>query len=221
MKKWKCTVCGYIHEGNEPPEKCPVCGADKSKFVELIEEEAPAAEPEAATETIDAEFTSDSSSRTLNPAEGPKTAARQAFDTVKSLMIRHHAHPILVHIPNGVVPVSFLLALLAVMLKSDRISSAVEFNLLFVMLSMPLVLFSGYLDWKEKFGGAFTSVFITKMVCGGLITLGSAVLYFWMLKNHAVLITPGKWMPFMLTDLVLLGAAGVAGFFGGKLVFKD
>ena len=23
--KWKCSVCGYIHEGTEPPKKCPSC----------------------------------------------------------------------------------------------------------------------------------------------------------------------------------------------------
>ena len=38
MKKWRCTVCGYIHNGEEPPEKCPVCGADKSLFEEIIAE---------------------------------------------------------------------------------------------------------------------------------------------------------------------------------------
>lgn len=37
-KKFKCTVCGYIHEGNEAPEKCPLCKAPKSKFVEIKEE---------------------------------------------------------------------------------------------------------------------------------------------------------------------------------------
>ncbi|MGL6186562.1 MAG: rubredoxin-like domain-containing protein, partial [Clostridium chrysemydis] len=26
MKKFVCTVCGYIHEGETAPEKCPVCG---------------------------------------------------------------------------------------------------------------------------------------------------------------------------------------------------
>lgn len=30
--QWKCTVCGYIHEGPEPPEECPICGAPKSAF---------------------------------------------------------------------------------------------------------------------------------------------------------------------------------------------
>ncbi len=24
-KKWICTVCGYVHEGDTPPEKCPQC----------------------------------------------------------------------------------------------------------------------------------------------------------------------------------------------------
>ena len=32
-KKWKCTVCGYIHEGVFPPEVCPVCGAHKYQFI--------------------------------------------------------------------------------------------------------------------------------------------------------------------------------------------
>jgi len=34
MKKFVCSICGYVFEGAEPPAKCPQCGADKSKFVE-------------------------------------------------------------------------------------------------------------------------------------------------------------------------------------------
>ncbi len=37
---FKCTVCGYIHEGDSAPGKCPKCGAPKEKFVALSEEEA-------------------------------------------------------------------------------------------------------------------------------------------------------------------------------------
>jgi hypothetical protein len=33
MTKFVCTVCGYVHEGNTPPEKCPICGAFADKFV--------------------------------------------------------------------------------------------------------------------------------------------------------------------------------------------
>ena len=34
MKKWVCQVCGYVHEGDTPPEKCPQCKAPSSKFTE-------------------------------------------------------------------------------------------------------------------------------------------------------------------------------------------
>ena len=34
MKKFVCTVCGYIHEGEAAPEKCPVCGVGSEKFIE-------------------------------------------------------------------------------------------------------------------------------------------------------------------------------------------
>lgn len=37
MKKYVCTVCGYIHEGNEPPDECPICKAPASKFKEVTE----------------------------------------------------------------------------------------------------------------------------------------------------------------------------------------
>ncbi|HOJ76918.1 MAG TPA: flavin reductase [Bacillota bacterium] len=41
MKKWRCTICGYIHVGDEPIDVCPVCGAGPEFFEEVVE---PAAE---------------------------------------------------------------------------------------------------------------------------------------------------------------------------------
>jgi len=37
--KWRCQVCDYIHEGDSPPEFCPVCGVDAGNFVIVEEEE--------------------------------------------------------------------------------------------------------------------------------------------------------------------------------------
>lgn len=37
MKKWVCPVCGYVHEGDTPPEFCPQCKVPGSKFTELKE----------------------------------------------------------------------------------------------------------------------------------------------------------------------------------------
>ena len=37
MAKWVCKVCGYIHGGDTPPERCPQCGVPADKF-EKVEE---------------------------------------------------------------------------------------------------------------------------------------------------------------------------------------
>ena len=44
MAKFVCSVCGYVHEGDSAPEKCPVCKAPAAKFVEQKEEMTWAAE---------------------------------------------------------------------------------------------------------------------------------------------------------------------------------
>mgnify|MGYP000733125204 CR=1 FL=1 len=44
MKKFVCMVCGYVHEGEAAPEKCPVCNAPADKFKEQDAEMAWAAE---------------------------------------------------------------------------------------------------------------------------------------------------------------------------------
>ncbi len=40
MAKWVCKVCGYVHEGDTPPEKCPQCGVPAEKFEKVEENKA-------------------------------------------------------------------------------------------------------------------------------------------------------------------------------------
>ena len=44
MKKFVCTVCGYVHEGDAAPEFCPVCKVPAEKFTEQSAEKVWAAE---------------------------------------------------------------------------------------------------------------------------------------------------------------------------------
>ncbi len=44
MKKWVCPVCGYVHEGDTPPEACPICKAPGAKFTVMEGEMTWAAE---------------------------------------------------------------------------------------------------------------------------------------------------------------------------------
>ena len=33
--QWVCSICGYVYDGDEPPENCPRCGAPRVEFIEM------------------------------------------------------------------------------------------------------------------------------------------------------------------------------------------
>ena len=232
MKKWKCTVCGYVHTGDEPPEKCPVCGAPKSRFIEIKEPEAPQPEPPAP---VPAEAPAPEKDETGKPeAPQPATAAKaKAHEPVSpfkdsryrrlfDLMTKYHGHPISVHIPNGLLPVAVMFIFLSALFSFKGMASAATYNLGIVALSMPLVLFSGWVDWQNRFNGAITNVFTVKIACGIIVTVTAWFLFIWLLVNPEVVTTsqPSR-VAFFGINLIMLGAAGTAGWYGGKLVFRD
>jgi len=219
MKKWKCTVCGYIHAGDAPPEKCPVCGADKSLFEAIAAPvESPAAESAPAAPQIDA------------PAQAApeNSAPDQIFlfgriqipEAIVAQSLKHHAHPVSVHIPNGLLPVTVIFALLAAIFNCPTLASVAFYNLLAVVLTLPLVIVTGYIEWQRRYGGHMTQTF--KIKIGAAIVIGATALPLLLLQ----IVRPqaaidGPVGLYILLHLIMLGAAGVAGLYGGKLVFKD
>ena len=252
MKKWECTVCGYIHEGEEPPEECPVCGADRSKFIEITEKTEDAAEapvlenpsedaPEKSKEVPTDQMESFQMGSTSDEGEDVKDCAiddppvneakkqpvqmidelLEKYKDITDKMAKYHAHPISVHIPNGVLPVSVFFLFLGLLFGSVGLEAAAFYNLVFVVLAMPLVFLTGYIDWRTRFNGALTQVFKTKMICAAVVFGLGVALMFWRLidPNVAAPESGARWI-FFLFELIMLSAAGVAGYMGGKLVFK-
>jgi rubredoxin/uncharacterized membrane protein len=203
--RWRCTVCGYIHVGPEPPEKCPVCGADRSKFVRL--EETPEPEPS------ESEAPASETPAELKPAD-------RYYRIITERMTELHAHPISVHIPNGVAPVAVLFALLGALFGSPALERAAMANMAIVLLSMPFVLFSGYNDWQRRYGGRMTKIFKGKIICGGLFSLLAIWIVLWRVVAPQILLpgTTGRWF-YILLHLALVVVGAVAGYLGGKLVF--
>jgi len=217
MKKWKCLVCGYVHTGDEPPEKCPVCGADRSKFVELIEE---APQQEAPSEaTAEQPSLIDDAEPGNDVPQATQTAFQKYYALVTGLMVRYHAHPISVHIPNGVLPVAVLFLVLSMLFQATGLETASFYNMIIVVLVMPKVLFSGYVDWKNRLGGHLTRLILTKMICGATVfSLGLLlVIWRWMDPVVALASSPSRMM-YLSLHLVILCAAALAGFLGGKLI---
>ncbi len=271
--QWRCTVCGYIHTGPEPPEVCPVCGADRSKFVQVTEKKdspvspvtppvsklgkRPSSDPsdEAKPKTAttgnqwrcsvcshihDGDFPPDACPVCGSPREKFKASNikkkvmpaapsapswvpqkyADAYSKLSQVLSRYHAHPIAVHLPNGVAPIATLFLILALLTHSQSLERAAFYNMIVVMLAMPVVLFTGYLDWKGRYGGRMSRVFRTKIICGIIVTVLAVILVFWRMLDPAVAFSgAGVRTLYLFAYLALVAAGGVAGFNGGKLVF--
>ena len=91
MAKWVCNVCGYVHEGDTPPEQCPQCKAPKEKFTEQKSGEMTwAAEhvvgvakgvPEDILEGLRANFTGECTEVGMYLAMG-RVAAREGYPEI-------------------------------------------------------------------------------------------------------------------------------------------
>jgi uncharacterized membrane protein len=211
MKKWECTVCGYIHIGEQPPETCPVCGADRSKFIEI-------------TEAKDASASDGINEKPSQAESSPMRAAPPStlFDLTNNLLIKHHLHPISVHIPNGMVPAIVVFIFLAVLFHAPTLAKAAFYNSVFVLLSLPVVLYTGFNEWQKKYKASMTRMFIAKILAACVVTVTSVMIVVWYLINPEIgQPDSGLRSIFLLLHLVMLAATGIAGFIGGKLVFKD
>jgi rubredoxin/uncharacterized membrane protein len=213
--KWQCTVCKYIHKGDEPPDPCPVCGADKSKFVKMEEEQVPTQEPPSQKQEPP-------SQKQTMQSEGVESPMTKIYQLISENIIAHHLHPITVHIPNGVIPASVLFVLLSIVFGSGNVGLAAFYNTVFVALTMPVVLFTGVVEWKERYGGTYTNLFITKLTCGGVVFAMSIILTLWGIFDQSLTQANGEicWL-YIIFYFIMLGAAGIAGHLGGKLVFKE
>ncbi|OGR09945.1 MAG: rubredoxin [Desulfobacula sp. GWF2_41_7] len=226
MKVWQCTVCRYIHREATPPEKCPVCGVDKSRFIEIDEELIPArpvrkpgskpAEPGAASSAL-SPFVKTAAPEPLKKQPLPP---EKGFDKIKSLALKHHAHPISVHTPNGILPAAVILWILSWIFNSELLAKAAMINMVFVVLALPVVIFTGVLEWKKKYQGALTLIFKIKILAVALTTGSSVISLLWYVFDPKILTGP-RAFAFILVNIIMAAAAGTAGHIGGKLVFKD
>ncbi len=90
METWKCSVCGYIHEGPLPEDfKCPICGQPASKFVK-IEAETPKKNPYAGTQTeknLEAAFAGESQARNKYTYFASQ-AKKEGFEQISALFLK-------------------------------------------------------------------------------------------------------------------------------------
>lgn len=207
-RRWRCAVCGYIHTGNEPPETCPVCAAPKNQFVEIDADGKKIGEENSAIAV------------TSPVAGGTGKAGRSLFNRFADLVLKLHLHPITVHFPNGILPAVVVFLAISLYFNIASLEVAAYYNLIVVLVMLPLVLLTGFIEWQKRFKGIKTMIFITKIFCS-LVVLGTTnVLVFWRLIDPTVMAqdSPSRYI-YLGIAAAMLAAAGIAGHLGGKLVF--
>ncbi len=90
MEKWKCSVCGYVHEGPLPEDfRCPVCKQPAEKFVK-IGEDAPKKNPYAGTraeKNLEAAFAGESQARNKYTYFA-SAAKKEGFEQIAALFLK-------------------------------------------------------------------------------------------------------------------------------------
>jgi len=183
-----------------------VCGADKSKFVEVVEEEKAAAKDQEHETGVEKE----------------SAAHDTIYKKIVKLVLKHHLHPISVHTPNGLLPVAVIFMALAVVFGFTGFEFPAFLNLVVVLSAMPVVMITGYIEWQKRYKGARTALFLTKIGCAVVVLVALLVVVMWRVIDPDVASpdSPTRWV-FFVVNMIMLGAAGIAGHLGGKLVFGN
>lgn len=123
-------------------------------------------------------------------------------------------HPLMVHIPMGLVISALIFVLAARLLKKDFFSSRAYYRVLLLafIFSFPAI-FSGYTDWQYRYGGAWLLAIKIKLVLSGalLVLLGIGLIYHRKAEGESR-------AALAIFALSFVAAAGL-GFFGGRLSY--
>jgi uncharacterized membrane protein len=142
------------------------------------------------------------------------------FNRIGDLIMKFHLHPISVHFPNGILPAVVVFLAIAFYFNIAILEKAAFFNLIFVLAMLPLVMLTGYIEWQKRYKGIKTAIFIVKIISALVVLALVNVLVFWRLLDPAV---ASEGSPYRLAyfgvAVAMVGAAGIAGHLGGKLVF--
>ena len=189
-RQWRCTVCGYIHTGNQPPDTCPVCGVDSSRFKLMV-----------------------------NEGETP-AASSGVFGFALEMWQTFVLHAVAAHFPNGLLPASALFLALFLFKGVESFEATAFHLVTLCVLVTPLVLVSGLRDWQAKYGGMPGHIFYKKITLALiLLILGiGAVTLRGVVGSWAGLGQEGQ-IVYLLLISGMLGCVTLLGHYGGQLVF--
>ncbi len=189
-KRWRCTVCGYIHRGETAPEICPVCGVGAGKF-ELLEDEGDS-----------------------KPAS---TAHKGIFQEMADSFM---PHAVMAHFPNALLPTLLLFLFLYLAVGLETLDHGIYLLLGLVPLSVLATLVTGIYSWRHHYDGVKGRIFHRKLIFGGCLVLISFEMFLLRYNNPELLTSGDSvtWFFLALAGAALF-CVTMLGHYGGLLVF--
>lgn len=191
-KAWRCIICGHIHQGETPPDVCPVCHADASKFV--LEEPASAG------------------------AGDPEKEGAQGL--LQEMLHSFMPHAVCAHFPNALIPVMALFLGLFLFFGGNSFETTGFYLLAVGVIVVPPTLATGLYAWRKDYAGEPAPIFRKKIrLALILLVLGAAALT-WRWLQPRVLLDGGSasWL-FLLLVVAMLACVTLLGHYGGMLAF--
>jgi uncharacterized membrane protein len=124
----------------------------------------------------------------------------------------HPLHPMLTHVPMGMIIGMVVFSLLGFIWKKDNLTETAFHCCVFALLAVGPVIIAGILDWLHLQQGEWNKYIIVKMILGTVLTVLLAVAVA-MKKKGA---SPAKMLLFYF---LCLACAGGLGYSGGELVY--
>ena len=134
------------------------------------------------------------------------------YTLLANLGFSHPLHPMLTHIPMGMIIGMVLFSLFGLLSKKDVFMQTAFHCSVLALLAVVPVIGAGILDWLHFQQGAWNPYIIAKMVLGLILTVLLAVSV--NLKRKGA--SPTK---MLVVYLLCLACAGGLGYSGGELVF--
>ena len=134
------------------------------------------------------------------------------YALLESVGFTHPLHPIMVHIPMGMVIGTVLFGVAGIVGKKASLFNTAHHCAVLALIFIVPTIVTGILDWQAKLGGGWEKLIIIKMVLGVILTglLTTAVV----MKYKGL--TPRK---LLILYLLCMACAGGLGFSGGELVY--
>lgn len=132
-----------------------------------------------------------------------------------------HLHPIPVHFTQALFPAAFFSLLLYLLTGSGEFEASAHVMSLFALLTSPLTIATGFIDWKLRYGGQMTRTFRIKIIGAFLLVLlalPAVMLRLWHPEINTLPLVGSGWLYLGLLT-ACQPACIIVGYYGGKLVF--